>query len=166
MASRGPNFAAAMHGRKGRPPPPSRLKGTGLSGDYPLCVAMTLRAEHLLTLVQTHSTIDATTVHGLYASLHCIAVVALAHTPRSASCCWRDTPSPLNYNNSVTRRDSSRKCNSHTQRNQRELHNSVHGYFPFSGATYILGRIAACYSVPICCFALPKLSSKRQGGPG
>jgi hypothetical protein len=27
------------------------------------------------------------------------------------------------------------------------------------GATYIPGRIAACYSVPICCFALTKLAS-------
>ena len=27
------------------------------------------------------------------------------------------------------------------------------------GATYIPGRNAACYSVPICCFALTKLAS-------
>jgi hypothetical protein len=75
------------------------------------------------TLAETHVTSYAATVHGLYASLHCIAVVTFADTPRSARFCWRDPLSSLDYNNSITRRDSSRKCNSHTQCNQRNFDN-------------------------------------------
>ena len=88
------------------------------------------RAEgKLLTTGETRDTFDATTIYGLYAAIHCIAVIALAHTPRSANSRWIDpVSSPLNYNNSIARRDSDRKRNSYTQRNQRELHDSIHNY--------------------------------------
>jgi hypothetical protein len=53
---------------------------------------------------------------------------------------------------------------SHAQRHQFKMQSAtgrrhVGSALPFNGATYVPGRVAACYSVPICCFALTKLAS-------
>jgi hypothetical protein len=53
---------------------------------------------------------------------------------------------------------------SHAQRHQFKMQSAtgrrhVGSALPFNGATYVPGRVAACYSVSICCFALTKLAS-------
>ena len=59
--------------------------------------------ERLLTLGKTRHTFYAASIYALYAAIHCIAVIALAHTPGSARCSRRVAFSSFNDDNSITR---------------------------------------------------------------